>query len=84
MCADAKRRDKVKKLFEEKGTNQSVRFLAPEEVVTAIDEFSPADISAETLVRGYRVKVNRKAVSSGELAGKRAVIAEVIAKSMMR
>ena len=65
--ADVRRRDKVKKLSAEKSLQRFVRFLYSEEAVIAVDEFSPADISGETLVCGYRVQMNRKAVTSKEL-----------------
>lgn len=84
VCADAKRREKVKQLLEKSQPGKVVSFLAPEEVVAALDEIRPPETPAASVVRGYRVKVNRQSVSSAELAGKRAVIAEVIAKSMMR
>lgn len=84
ICGDVKRRDKVRQLLEVNHQNHMVRFLAPEDVVGAIDELAQPEAPASTVVRGYRVKVNRQTVSSNEFAGKRAVIAEVIAKSMMR
>jgi hypothetical protein len=84
VSPDQKRRNKVQKLLEEKLPSAKVSFIAPESVVTEIEALSETKATTESVVRGYRVKVNRQAISSTELAGKRAVIAEVIAKSMMR
>jgi hypothetical protein len=84
VCPDPKRRAKVEKLLAEKQKDSGVVFVAPDAVVREIELLTETQASRETIVRGYRVKVNRQAISSTELAGKRAVIAEVIAKSMMR
>ena len=83
VCADAKRREKVRAAIELQDEGQRVAFAAPEDVVGVLDAFQ-APPQTETLVKGYRVKINRPTGPNSEMAGKRAVIAEVIAKSLVR
>ncbi len=83
VCSDEKRRKKVQTLLASEQNASTVLLVAPEEVVTALDSLA-VNPPNESVVRGYRVKVKRQAISSTELAGKRAVIAEVVARSMMR
>lgn len=55
--------------------------LVPDELVVALDQLTPRP-TPETTIRGYKVKVSRQALTPGDIAGRRAAIAGVIARSM--
>ncbi len=60
----------------------AVEFLTPEEVGAALDLLAAP--APESVVRGYKVKVRRVAVSAEESRDRRARVAKVIAQSLSR
>lgn len=64
------------------GTQVSV--IGPEDIVTALDAFGQQEQVSETLVRGIKVRVTRKALSPTEASSQQRAVAAVIAKSMKR
>lgn len=83
VVQEKRRRDQLAKRVTSLESTIPVAVLSPEEIVDSLDQFGQA-AATETVVRGYKVKVNRQALSPKELSGKRAAIAEVIAKAMKR
>ena len=63
-------------------TDQADRllFLIPNELVQHLDEIAAQNTPTEQTVRGYKVKVNRKATSNA--AYRRSVVAKVVAGSL--
>ena len=55
-------------------------FLIPDELVQHLDEIAAQNTSSEQTVRGYKVKVNRKATK--DAADRRSVVAKVVARSL--
>ena len=55
-------------------------FLIPDELVQHLDEIAAQNTSTEQTVRGYKVKVNRKATR--DAADRRSVVAKVVARSL--
>lgn len=55
-------------------------FLIPDELVQHLDEIAAQSTSTEQTVRGYKVKVNRKATK--DAADRRSVVAKVVARSL--
>lgn len=58
-----------------------VEFLTMEEVVLAFDEFGPP-AAEESVVRGYKVSVSRKAVPASEALERKTAIARIMAQSL--
>ena len=60
-----------------------VRFMVPDEFLEFLEQHAPQkDEDSGTTVKGYKVKINYKALKPEELALKRKAIAKVIAQSM--
>ena len=55
-------------------------FLIPDELVQHLDEIAAQNTSTEQTVRGYKVKVNRRATR--DAADRRGVVAKVVARSL--
>ena len=56
--------------------------ISPDDLVSALDQLGAPETPTETKVRGYKVKVTRQSLSPSDVAGKRAAIAQVIARSL--
>jgi hypothetical protein len=59
-----------------------VSFLAPEEIADFVGALAAPSEPTETVVKGYKVKVSRTALSPGEAKARRAQIARVVAQAM--
>ena len=62
----------------------SVRFFLPEQFTAFLEEDAASSAGSETVVKGYKVKVNYKAVETSAQKEKREAIAKVIVQSMKR
>jgi hypothetical protein len=62
----------------EASTRERIRFLGPEELVLFLDELAANDASAESVVRGYRVKRGYQALSNAEAESRKLAIARVL------
>ena len=62
--------------------SERLLFLIPDELVQHLDEIAAQNTSTEQTVRGYKVKVNRKATK--DAADRRSVVAKVVARSLRR
>ncbi len=82
IVPDKRRREKLAKRAAEEAI--AARVISPEEIVSFLDEVAVGSATAESTVRGYKVKVKRQAMSQGDLAGRRSAVAEVIARSIGR
>lgn len=83
VLIEVKRKDKFVRALKAADMADQVDVLGPEEIVTALESVAPAPVP-ETTIRGYKVKVSRQAVSPDDVAGRRAAIASVIARSLGR
>lgn len=80
IVPDKKRRERLsRRIADEK---IMARVIAAEEIVPFLEERSAGPKTSESTVRGYQVKVQRQSVSPSDLAGRRAAVAEVIARSI--
>lgn len=69
----------------EETDRDKVRYLSPEDFVEYLgDDSIPESGSTENVVRGYKVKVTRQALSPEDVAERRKAVAEVIARSIAR
>ncbi len=82
VSPERKRREKIAAKIAELGGGTPIDVIGPDELVGALDALQEAPATTETTVRGYKVKVKRQNLSPDDLAGRRAAIAEVIAKSL--
>jgi len=64
-------------------TAAAVRFVLPEDLISLLDQPEEETPHEET-VRGYRVKVQYKAIGPGEEAGRKQAISQVILRAMRR
>jgi hypothetical protein len=83
IAPDAKRRRAVQQQTELRlGADEAARiaFLTTEELVEALDGLSVPQ-PEEKVVRGYRVKSTRKAISPAEAKERRAAIARILTQS---
>ena len=63
--------------------DRSVTIVSPEDVVTTLESFG-APRAEETIVRGYKVKVTRQALSPGDASAKRSAVAAVVARALKK
>jgi len=63
---------------------EKVRFLQPDELFVALDEEIAKEISTETRVKGYRVKVEYGAVSNAEADSKKSAIGRTVLNAKRR
>ncbi|MBF6570861.1 MAG: type IV secretion system DNA-binding domain-containing protein [Candidatus Binataceae bacterium] len=56
--------------------------IAPEEIVAVLDDLQTGASPAESTVRGYKVKVKRQTLAYADVAQRRSVLAQVIARSL--
>ena len=56
--------------------------VGPEEIALALDALTPAPAQAESVVRGYTVRVSRQQLTPESVLAKRRAVAEVIARSL--
>lgn len=83
VCKDKRRRDKVQKMLTSAQPEAAtILFIGPDEVVGTLDRVDPTPQTTEGVVRGYKVKVSRQNLSANDIATRRLVIAEVIARSL--
>ena len=82
VSPDRKRREKVAGWAKEHSAKTPIDIVSPEEIVHALDQLDAGPASSETIVRGYKVKVTRQTITPADVAGRRAAIAQVIARSM--
>jgi hypothetical protein len=61
-----------------------VKFVSPEELVSYLDEKDATDASRTRTVRGYKVKVNYKAVSAAAAAARKQAISRVLTTGLAR
>lgn len=61
-----------------------VRFFLPDEFVAFIDQHGSVAAQGEQIVKGYKVKVNYKAIDETEQKSRREAIAKIIVQSMKR
>lgn len=83
VAPDAKRQRALRKAAEVRLASEDferVQFFTTAEVVLAFDEFAEPD-TEESVVRGYKVSVSRKAVSPEDARHRRAAIARIVAQS---
>lgn len=83
ISPDAKRREKVGKKLREMAEVVPIEFLAPEDIVATLERLDTVT-PTHTTVRGYKVKVNRQAMSYEDVAERRSAVAQVIARSLSR
>lgn len=84
IAPDTKRRRAIKQAAEARlGPDESgrVEFLTTEEMIEALDALAVPE-PEEKVVKGYRVKTTRKAISPAEAKERRANIARILAQSM--
>jgi len=63
---------------------ERVRFFSPEEFMFFLEEIEGEGAVAEEKVRGYRVKLQYKAVSEKEQKSRKQAIAQTIAQAFKR
>jgi iron only hydrogenase large subunit-like protein len=83
IAPDAKRRKAIQLQAEARlGSDDAARidFLTTEELIEALDSLSIPE-PEEKVVKGYRVKSTRKAISPAEAKDRRASIARILAQS---
>lgn len=83
ISPDAKRREKITKKLREMAQVVPIEFLAPEDIVAALERLDTVT-PTHTTVRGYKVKVNRQVMSYEDVAERRSAVAQVIARSLSR
>lgn len=83
ISPDAKRRENVAKKLREMAEVLPIEFLAPEDIVATLERLDTIT-PTHTTVRGYKVKINRQAMSYEDVAERRSAVAQVIARSLSR
>ncbi|MEK7538478.1 MAG: type IV secretion system DNA-binding domain-containing protein [Patescibacteria group bacterium] len=83
ITPDAKRREKVGKKLKEVPNGTLVDLLGPEDILPTLDRLDTMT-PTQTTVRGYKVKVTRQTLSPADVAERRSVVAQVIARSLSR
>lgn len=84
IAADAARLRAIEALARQEFSEEElarIDFITSEDVVAAFDKLDLPPVQ-ETVVKGYKVKVSRTAVSPAEAKERRAAVARVISKSM--
>ncbi|MGZ5799538.1 MAG: type IV secretory system conjugative DNA transfer family protein, partial [Burkholderiaceae bacterium] len=85
ICKDKRRRDKVQKLLASTQPEAAnIIFIGQDDIVVALDQVDPQPKTTEGTIRGYKVKVSRQNLSTSDIAARRAVVAEVIARSLAK
>jgi hypothetical protein len=64
------------------GLRTPVDVLAPDDLVVGLDQLGVPEAPTESKVRGNTVKVTRRSLSPEDFAGRRAAIAQLIARSL--
>lgn len=82
ISSERKVREKVLAAVPEVAATVPVDVIGPEDIVTALDAFTPSDTVNESMVRGYKVKVRRQDLSPNDLAERRRAVAAVVARSV--
>jgi len=82
VSPDRKRREKIASWAKDHSNQTPIDVVSPEEIVPSLDQLDAGPASSETIVRGYKVKVTRQAITPADVAGRRAAIAQVIARSL--
>ena len=82
ISPERKQRDAVAKLTQTEMRGAHVDVIGPEDIVTTLDALGAAPMPTESVVRGYKVKVTRQALTPGEATAKRSAIAAVVVKGM--
>jgi hypothetical protein len=62
---------------------RSVTIVSPEDVVTTLESFGTPP-PQESIVRGYKVKVTRQALSPSDASAKRSAVAAVVARAVKK
>lgn len=84
VVPEKRRREKLRERFRTIPISVPVVIIGPEDIVGTFDALDTAALPTETTVRGYKVTVTRQTLSPEDVAGKRAAIAGVIARSITR
>jgi hypothetical protein len=85
VCKDKRKRTKVEAtLKEEISDTKDIIFIAPDDILAALERVDQQPKTTEGMVRGYKVKVSRHTLSAEEIAAKRKAIAEAIARSLSK
>lgn len=85
IAKEAKQRTRVAALIAKELPGAPIEVIGPEEIVTALDALPPPPSPpAESIVRGYKVKVTRQTLSPEEVLARRRQVAAVIAKGLQR
>jgi len=82
IAPEKRQREKVSAALKKELPDAPIDVIGPEDIVATLDALTEGTAMSESVVRGYKVKVTRQALSPEELSGKRAAIAGVIARTM--
>lgn len=85
VCKDKRKRTKVEATLKtELPDVKHVIYVAPDDILAALERVDPQPQTTEGTIRGYKVKTNRSTLSAEEIAAKRKAIAEVVARSLAK
>lgn len=85
VCKDKRRRTKVEAaLNAELPDVKHIIYVAPDDILAALEQVDPQPKTTEGTIRGYKVKTNRSTLSAEEIAAKRKAIMEAIARSLAK
>jgi hypothetical protein len=81
VSTSRRKRDQIARVLKEDGSVAKVTAIGPEDIVSALEALAIPP-PAESIVRGYKVKINRQTLSYEDVANKRSEIAKIVAKSL--
>lgn len=85
VCKDKRKRTKVEAMLkEEMPKAKNIIFIAPDDILAALESIDSVLTTTKKTIRGYEVKVSRRPISTEEIAEKRKAVAEVIARSVAK